>query len=521
MAKLNALKLFLLLVAFGQLLACSDATEREAREAREARENQKGRADQELVSKPSTSDWHAAYTLESVDCWFDIDWSLSVTCAHLKTDPASGQFTLPVVVIKNTSPKHFPEPLIYLSGGPGGSGNIRRSDMAHWFAWYEQADLQRDLILFDRRGTGGSEPRQACIDYERFSREILSENASLERELKEGLELTRNCLLPSNAAGFEPKHYGSHHSARDVVALMAGLAYERWNIFAVSYGTRLALRILQMKEAEAIDSVILDSLYPLDKGALKEWPALLDKALAQLFNFNGPSEAAALERDFWLALKKLERQTLRFSVPSWNGEAPFTVVLNDHRFLTMVFASSYDRANMKQIPALIQAVLKGQHSGVQPLLDPFINYAFDPQFNPMVFFAIECLEAPQLNKAEYAEEAARFPKLLGYTQQLGNYDICPYLPKWSALEKSLALKSVALDKPTLLFSGGLDPITPARWAGDFARSNSTVLHRTFPGLGHSVVGSSACAHSFLGPFIRAAASGELAALRLENCHSAQ
>jgi len=503
MAKLSTFRFLFWLIFLGQLLACSEAE------------------DQQAVSAVSSSDWQSAYILEPVDCWFDVDWSLSVSCAQLKTDPASGQFSLPVVVIKNTSPKHFPEPLIYLSGGPGGSGNIRKNDMAHWFAWYEQADLQRDLVLFDRRGTGGSEPRQACMNYERFSREILSENASLERELKEGLELTKSCLSSSNAEGFEPKHYGSHHSARDVVALMAGLAYERWNIFAVSYGTRLALRILQLKEAEAVDSVILDSLYPLDKGALKEWPALLDKALTQLFNVNGSSEAAALERDFWLALEKLKKQTLRFTVPSWNGEAPFTVVLNDHRFLSMVFASSYDRENMRQIPALIQAVLKGQHSGVQTLLDPFINYAFDPQFNPMVFFAIECLEVPELNRVEYAKEAARFPKLLGYTEQLSDYDICPYLPKWNALEKAAALKTFTLDKPTLLLSGGLDPITPPHWAEEFAASNSSTTHRIFPGLGHSVVGSSACAHSFLGPFIRAAASGELAALSLENCHSAQ
>jgi len=503
MAKLSVFRFFLLLVSLGHLLACSEAE------------------DQKSAPAVSLSDWKSAYTIEPVDCWFDVDWSLSVACAHLKTDPASGQFSLPVVVIKNTSPKRFPEPLIYLSGGPGGSGNIRKGDMAHWFAWYEQAGLQRDLVLFDRRGTGGSEPRQACVEYERFSRDILSENASLERELKEGLELTKNCVLPSNGAGFEPKNYGSHHSARDVVALMANLAYERWNIFAVSYGTRLALRILQLKEAEAIDSVILDSLYPLDKGALREWPALLDKALTQLFNFNGPSEAAVLERDFWLALKKLEKQTLRFTVPSWNGEAPFSVVLNDHRFLSMVFASSYDRETMRQIPALIQAVLAGQHAGVQPLLDPFINYAFDPQFNPMVFFAIECLEVPELNKDEYAKEAARFPKLLDYTEQLSDYDICHYLPKWGELEKSTTLKSFTFEKPALLLSGGLDPITPLHWAQEFAASNSSIVHRVFPRLGHSVVGSSACAHSFIGPFIRAAASGELAALSLENCHSAQ
>jgi len=503
MAKLGAFRFFLLLVSFAQLLACSEAE------------------DQKSATAVALNDWRSAYTLEPVDCWFKIDWSLSVSCAHLKTDPASGHFSLPVVVIKNTSPKHFPEPLIYLSGGPGGSGNIRKNDMAHWFAWYEQAGLQRDLVLFDRRGTGGSEPRQACLDYERFSREILSENASLERELKEGLELTKSCVLPSNGEGFEPKYYGSHHSARDVVALMASLAYERWNIFAVSYGTRLALRILQLREAEAVDSVILDSLYPLDKGALKEWPALLDKALTQLFNFNGSGEAAALERDFWLAMKKLKKQTLRFTVPSWNGEAPFTVVLNDHRFLSMVFASSYDRENMRQIPALIQAVLEGRHSGVQTLLDPFINYAFDPQFNPMVFFTVECLEVPALNKVEYAKEAARFPKLLDYTEQLSNYDICPYLPQWSELEKAAALKPFALDKPTLLLSGGLDPITPPRWAKEFAASNASITHRTFPGLGHSVVGGSACAHSYLGPFIRAAGTGELAALSLENCHSAQ
>ena len=503
MAKLAKFRIFLLVILLGQLLACSDT------------------ADRENSGAVSEDNWQAAYTLEPADCWFEFDWPRSVRCANLKTDPATGSFNLPVVVIKNTSSTHFSEPLLYLSGGPGGSGNIRKNDMAHWFAWYEQADLQRDLVLVDRRGTGGSQPFQACEAYQNFSRAILRENASLERELEEGLAVGKNCLSVSNAEGFVPEHYSSHHSARDMAALMSALGYPRWNIFAVSYGTRLALRILQLSEAQAIDSLILDSLYPLDKGAMKEWPAQLDKALKQLFTIEGESGAVALERDFWLALKKLKQQTLRFTVPSWDGEAPFTVVLNDHRFLSMVFASLYDRTTLEKIPALIQAVLMGQHSGVQPLLDPFINYAFDPQFNPMVFFAIECLESPKLNKREYAKEVARFPKLAPYTQQLADYDICSYLPAMTDVEKSLALALPILEKPVLLLSGGLDPITPSHWAKELADKTPSIVHRLFPELGHSVVGSSGCAHGLLGPFLRAASAGELKGLRLENCHSAQ
>ena len=503
MAKLAKFKIFLLLVSLGQLLACSDNVDRENSTA------------------ASANIWQAAYTLEPVDCWFEITWPRSATCAHLKTDPATGSFTLPVVVIKSTSPTHFSEPLLYLSGGPGGSGNIRKNDMAHWFEWHEQADLQRDLVLVDRRGTGGSQPFQACKVYDSFSRKILGENASLERELEEGLAVGKNCVSPLNTEGFVPDHYGSHHSARDMVALMSALGYKRWNIFAVSYGTRLAFRILQADEAIAIDSLIIDSLYPLDKGALMEWPAQLNNALEQLFNIEGKSKAIALERDFWLALKQLQQQTMRFTVASWDGEAPFTVVLNDHRFLSMVFASLYDRTTLEQIPALIHAVLAGQHQGVQPLLDPFINYAFDPQFNPMVFFTIECLESPTLNKNEYVKEAARFPKLLPYTQKLADYDICSYLPTMTEDEKLLALELPVLEKPMLLLSGGLDPITPAHWAKELADKTPSVMHRVFPKLGHSVVGSSSCAHGFLGPFLRAAKSGDLKALRFEDCHSAQ
>ncbi len=455
--------------------------------------------------------------VQSRPCDYKVDWHYKIECGQLLT--ADGFFKLPYVVIKNQSSTHYEAPLLYLAGGPGGSGNLQQEGIQHWLAWFDRANIERDLVLIDRRGTGGSKPLQRCKQYWSFSREILSRNMSLEEELQQGGAVLKECLAGGQKSKFNSDHYGSDISAADMYALMQALDYSRWNIYGVSYGTRLALHLLKGAEADKIDSVILDSLYPAGQGSLDEWPALLHEATQALYAgcdqfVDCGGSAPHLENQLLLALGKLKQQPLKFSLPSWHGEAPFNIVLNDHRFLSMIFSSLYDRTTLMKIPAAIQGVLTGNRKSIKALLTPFINYAFDPEFNPLVFFTLECRESPPSSLESYASEVAKYPTFAAYTVDLAKYDICPQINLTPA-EPLAQLDPNALKHPVLLLAGALDPITPAKWAQQMAARQASVTLAVFPEVGHSVVGSNDCAHGLLAPFL----AGKLTPNQVQNCHS--
>ena len=67
--------------------------------------------------------------------------------------PGSGQFKLAVVVVKSLQQPSLPDPVVYISGGPGSPLTSYADHQARTpYAPY------RDLILVDQRGTGLSEP---------------------------------------------------------------------------------------------------------------------------------------------------------------------------------------------------------------------------------------------------------------------------------------------------------------------------------------------------------------------------
>ncbi len=444
------------------------------------------------------------YQLQSQACWFDADWRRSVNCFRLQTPDG---FSLPVVVI---SGKSAAAPVLYLSGGPGDPAHLQADDMLYWFDWYDQAQLDGDLVLVDRRGTGLSRPHQDCGAYIQFSRRILGENVTLAEELRQGQQVLRQCAQSLAEEGFDARAFGTRQSAEDLRALMQTLNYPQWHLYGVSYGTRLGLELLERFPQQTL-SAVLDSVYPKGKGSLYEWPRLLDSGLQRFFRFCEASECGGsdsqLEKNFWKALGILQQTPLSLTVKSWHGEAPFRVVVNDHRFLSAVFDALYDRNLADKIPAAIASVLSRDTRGLMPLIEPFVNYAFDPQFNNMVFMAIECAETADIAESTYIEAVNRYPQLKAYTLDLWRYDSCRDLNALGKVGEERVFAPQRLQAishiPTLLLAGELDPITPSDWATRLHRDWPASQLLVFPDVGHSVVGHKQCVHSQLGAFFRA------------------
>ena len=198
-------------------------------------------------------------------------------------EPDGRNLDLSYVVVNATGENPEPDPLIYLEGGPGSSAilgmNIEK---------YQMLRPEHDLIFFDTRGLGLSQRLgfEECL--------VLAMQNDAPAEQIEALQtaapnllarvngedgvgapavgdqdlpvLNAICSEQFTAQGLDLNQFSTASNARDAVELVKALGYESFNINSVSYGTRLAMTIMNnisgYDAAPELRSVVLDSAFP-------------------------------------------------------------------------------------------------------------------------------------------------------------------------------------------------------------------------------------------------------------------
>ena len=184
---------------------------------------------------------------EATTCPFPAPEQAEIDCGYLtvpesRLDPSGSQISLAVAIVYSSSSNPLPDPVVYLEGGPGGSP---LSDIESWLA--SPILAQRNLILFDQRGTGYSDPFLGC--------------PAPEDEQADAIDAAQYCKDELDAAGINLSAYNSAESAADINDLRLALGIQSWNVYGISYGTRLGLTLLR-NYPDGIRSVVLDSVNP-------------------------------------------------------------------------------------------------------------------------------------------------------------------------------------------------------------------------------------------------------------------
>ena len=89
----------------------------------------------------------------------------TVTVPAFHARPESGIFELPVAVFRSNADK-VKDPLIYLHGGPGNS--IFPKQVLTIYSSLNLVASDRDIIMFDQRGTVAGKPEFLCQEYNDF-----------------------------------------------------------------------------------------------------------------------------------------------------------------------------------------------------------------------------------------------------------------------------------------------------------------------------------------------------------------
>lgn len=455
----------------------------------------------------------AAYVplFESATCQFEVPEGREVDCGYLivpgdREDLADGSTVrLHVAIFASESETPEPDPIVYLAGGPGGDA-LETVPFAfeNRFAPFLE---KRELIMFDQRGTGYSEPSLACPEYTELSLELLDDILTPEEAVEIYLETLATCHERLEEEGVDFSDYNSAASAADVRDLRRALAYEAVNLFGVSYGTRLAQTIVR-DYPEGIRSVTLDSAYPIAANIVLETPANLARAFDVFFDGCAADAACRaaypeLEDRFWELVAATDEEPITVPVLyAFTGEQYDAALVGDD-LIGVLFQGLYSADIIPALPRVISDTIAGDYGLLGTLLS---NFILNNEFSSVgMQFSVQCHEEIVFAEPAQAEAAVEaYPRLQDFfvgSASVGRaaFDVCAM---WEAGQASpVENEPVSSDLPALVLAGEYDPITPPSWGESVAAGFSNSTFFTFPGLGHAVSLDGGCPLSVMLAFL--------------------
>lgn len=447
--------------------------------------------------------------LDWVPCWFEPTFAGDAVCAHFFPSGPAGPsgappVRLPVVVLKSALPETRDSPVLYLPPGPGSAAGLDDRGMATWWHWQGLARWPHDVVLFDVRGAGLSVPRLDCPEIVASDRARFAQPVTAEQDLRALQATARQCHARLRQAGIEPGAFSTQRQVRDVGELMALLGGSDWNLWGVSYGTRLALHAVREFPGR-VRSAVLDSAYPPEVNGLLAKPEQFARLLDTLPAVCARDERCAREhprlgRQVAELLARLAARPVKLDVEKWPGVWRHRLAVNDYRLLWMLFLESYRPAWHPRFPAAIAAALAGDYAPLTPLAENFIETLLDPDFSHGLYYSTLCPEdLPGVTREAYLAQAQRFPAVARHFRAEWDLHVCHV---WDAGTLPAAYREpVRADVPVLFLGGAYDTVTLPQWAEQAARGFRHARSYVLPGSSHAVTWENDCAMGIVWDFL--------------------
>lgn len=364
-------------------------------------------------------------------------------------------------------------PIIYLSGGPGGSGieTAKHQRFPLFMAMREFGDV----IAFDQRGTGGSNDLPHC----RSSQHISTTEPTTDRVYFETQRAAfAECLEFWGRESIDIYGYNTSESVSDLNDLRLHLGADTIDLWAISYGSHLSLAALKDMDRH-IGRVVMTAVEGLDQ-TVKQ-PARGDAYFSRLQAAINTSPAAKAKYPdvkglISRVLSRLDDAPLRLDILApQGGAAPYLLQRRDLQQFTSALIADPARA------ALILNVYKALDAGDTAPITALLAGAIDPSdtavsFRPMTYLMDVASGSGTTRRALIEQQAKR--ALLGphmnFSLHLEGVD--PALD----LGEDFRTPPVS-DVPTLVLSGTLDGRTypesgQEATAGLRQRQTVTVTH---------------------------------------------
>jgi pimeloyl-ACP methyl ester carboxylesterase len=419
-------------------------------------------------------------------------------------EPDGDMLELFVAVIPALSLEPDSDPLVPIAGGPGQASSEFYASTANAFAAVRRT---RDIVLLDQRGTGKSAP-MTCE----------AEEALIEGQYsrKQTIAQTKTCL---QALPYDPRYFTTSVAVQDLEALRLALGYEKFNVYGISYGSRVAQHFMR-RYPGSTRTVILDGVVPPQ---LALGPAIAieaQKALNKIFSRCAESTDCGeqfpnIETDFVALRSRLTKKTVMVQLMNpVTGAANETEFGND-RMAGALRLLSYHPTTIALMPLLIDQAVKGNF---RPLAAQamVISKALSESINIGMHNAVVCTEDAPFFAGESVTQEALETTYIGPIQLDA---ICAICSVWPAGVLDDGFKEpVSSDIPVLLLSGENDPITPPAYGDAAALKFENFTHLTGAKQGHGQA-PRGCMSDIVGDFVASADLDTLETECLDRLHA--
>ena len=430
--------------------------------------------------------------------------SIESQCATLRVPenaavPNGRQIELFVAKVPAISGRKSPDPVVLIAGGPGMGSSDMYPGVAQAFARIRR---DRDLIIIDQRGTGRSSPLNCESSNE------------LDGDLASFIADSRRCLAALGSRA-DLTQYTTSVAVQDLETVRRALGVAQWNLYGVSYGTRVAQHYLRRFPAQT-RSIILDGVVPpglaLGPEIAIDAEAALERVLARCRRDEACFTRFGDSRVRVETLKARLATPASVTLPDPKSGEPRTLSFGRSQLGAVLRLQSYSSATASLLPlALHEAV---ERNNLAPLAGMFLlsvgNLA-DAMAAGM-HNSVICTEDIPFIGAKSLDRARLEATYLGAEQVDGLQAVCGFWPR-GRLDSDFRepLRSAV---PVLLLSGADDPVTPPGNALRAMQGLSNARHLVLPGQGHGQIGVT-CMNRVLAAFMQDLAPAALNARCLD------
>jgi pimeloyl-ACP methyl ester carboxylesterase len=409
-------------------------------------------------------------------------------CATLQvpldyTDPTGRR--LHIAVIREKASGTSEGSLIMNPGGPGASGVDFVAQSANVF---DQLTTHFDLVSFDPRGVGESDPIRcmtgAQLDAYINLNPVPTTAAGRRQSVNASKRFADACYAKN---GDYLAHVGTKDQARDMDVLRAALGDKKLTYYGASYGTFLGAKYAELFPTHIRAMVLDGALNPAESGTdgnlvqAKGFEVDLQDFLAFCVRSGhcpfGSSVAAAND-----GLMRLIAQVAAHPLTVGNRE------LGAGEFFEGLAAGLYSTNYWSYLQSSLAAAKSGNGSGILTFADSLTERNNDGTYSNLIEsnMAINCIDRPwPRDAATYERDAKRFAKSAPYFGAAIEYGSMP-CAFWRVppVEDTHAVSAPGAP-PILVIGTTRDPATPFAWAKSLARQLSSGVLLTHDGDGHT------------------------------------
>jgi len=451
----------------------------------------------------------SAATFEKGPCPFGVPEGQMVECGYVvvpedHSSLAGPTLRLAIAVFRDQSDEHLPDPVMFLAGGPGEKTVHNAAILAQIFAPIHR---HRDLIVFDQRGVGLSEPALECPESVQAGFGLLDE-PDLDIAARAAFDAVMACRDRLVSEGHNLSAYNTAQNAADVNAIRIALGYDRVNLYGGSYGSLLAQATMR-DHPQGIRSVVIESVLPLEISFFVDTSRTVPNAIMRLLDTCAADKACNstypnLQDVLFEVIDRLNAEPVSITLTNPRDGQSYEALLNGDAALGILRVVLYQTPLISAVPQAIYDVYNGDYGLMTRLAST--RLAFLGAVSLGMQYSVMCTDdligrTPE----ELLDIRATLPgQLVGSAdpELIVDYGFFAICENWPGKEADPSVKEPLIsDIPTLLLSGEFDPVTPPEFGRLVAGYLSNSYFFELPGGGHTGESMTACALSITSAFV--------------------